>query len=209
MKANSRKFCLGAIALVGFAGMGVALVTPAISAPRNSTGTAHLPLPKSHHSGFVPQSEVLTAQTDNDINDIIDVATASGSFSTLIGLLTELGMAEDLRGYGRFTVFAPTDAAFEAIPDDVLQALASDRELLAQVLAYHVVAEREPYYVDDFSGSQSLRTLERSEITVSRRGRSLSVNGVDVVEADIEASNGVIHVIDQVLFPESVLSQIQ
>jgi uncharacterized surface protein with fasciclin (FAS1) repeats len=200
MKANHRKFCLGAIALLGFAGMGVALVAPAI---------AHLPLPESHHSGFVPQSEVLTAQTDNDINDIIDVATASGSFSTLIGLLTELGMAEDLRGYGRFTVFAPTDAAFEAIPDDVLQALASDRELLAQVLAYHVVAEREPYYVDDFSGSQSLRTLERSEITVSRRGRSLSVNGVDVVEADIEASNGVIHVIDQVLFPESVLSQIQ
>jgi uncharacterized surface protein with fasciclin (FAS1) repeats len=197
MKANHRKFCLGAIALLGFAGMGVALVAPAI---------AHLPLPESHHSGFVPQSEVLTAQADNDI---IDVATASGSFSTLIGLLTELGMAEDLRGYGRFTVFAPTDAAFEAIPNDVLQALASDRELLAQVLAYHVVAEREPYYVDDFSGSQSLRTLERSEITVSRRGRSLSVNGVDVVEANIEASNGVIHVIDQVLIPESVLSQIQ
>lgn len=197
MKANHRKFCLGAIALLGFAGMGVALVAPAI---------AHLPLPESHHSGSVPQSEVLTAQADSDI---IDVATASGSFSTLIGLLTELGMAEDLRGYGRFTVFAPTDAAFEAIPDDVLQALASDRELLAQVLAYHVVAEREPYYVDDFSGSQSLRTLERSEITVNRRGRSLSVNGVDVVEANIEASNGVIHVIDQVLIPESVLSQIQ
>lgn len=197
MKANNRKFFLGAIALVGFTGMGVALVSPAI---------AHLPLPKSHHSRFVPQSEVLTAQADSDI---IAVATASGSFNTLVGLLTELGMAEDLRGYGRFTVFAPTDAAFEAIPDDVLQALASDRELLAQVLAYHVVAEREPYYVDDFSGSQSLRTLERSEITVSRRGRSLSVNGVNIIEANIEASNGVIHVIDQVLIPESVLSQIQ
>jgi uncharacterized surface protein with fasciclin (FAS1) repeats len=197
MKANHRKFCLGAIALVGFAGMGVVPVSPAI---------AHLPLPESHHSGSAPQAEVLTAQADNDI---VDVATASGSFSTLIGLLTELGMAEDLRGYGRFTVFAPTDAAFEAIPDDVLQALASDRELLAQVLAYHVVAEREPYDVDDFSGSQSLRTLERSEITVSRRGRSLSVNGVDVIEANIEASNGVIHVIDQVLIPESVLSQIE
>ncbi|MBD2057610.1 fasciclin domain-containing protein [Oculatella sp. FACHB-28] len=196
MKANNRRFCMGAIGLVGFAGISVALVTPAI---------AHSPQP-DHYSEITLQSEIQVAQSSNDI---VDVATASGSFSTLIGLLTELGMAEDLRGYGRFTVFAPTDAAFEAIPDDVLQALAGDRELLAQVLAYHVVAEREPYSVDDFSGSQSLRTLERSEITVSRRGRSLSVNGVDVIEADIEASNGVIHVIDQVLIPESVLSQIR
>ncbi|MBD2072049.1 fasciclin domain-containing protein [Leptolyngbya sp. FACHB-671] len=196
MKANNRRFCLGAIGLVGFAGISVALVTPAI---------AHSPQP-DHYSEITLQSEIQVAQSSNDI---VDVATASGSFSTLIGLLTELGMAEDLRGYGRFTVFAPTDAAFEAIPDDVLQALAGDRELLAQVLTYHVVAEREPYYMDDFSGSQSLRTLERSEITVSRRGRSLSVNGVDVIEANIEASNGVIHVIDQVLIPASVLSQIR
>jgi uncharacterized surface protein with fasciclin (FAS1) repeats len=193
---NQRRFCLSAIGLLGFVGMNVALVTPAI---------AHLS-PSDHPFEITPQPEILVAQSNNDI---IDVATDSGSFSTLIELLTELGMAEDLRGYGRFTVFAPTDAAFDAIPDDVLQALASDRELLAQVLAYHVVAEREPYYVDDFSGSQSLRTLERSEITVSRRGRSLSVNGVDVIEANIEASNGVIHVIDQVLIPEGVLSQIR
>ncbi|MBD1999094.1 fasciclin domain-containing protein [Leptolyngbya sp. FACHB-541] len=196
MKANNRRFCLGAIGLVGFAGISVALVTPAI---------AHSPQ-HNRYSEITPQSEILVAQSNNDI---VDVATASDSFNTLIGLLTELGMAEDLRGYGRFTVFAPTNAAFEAIPNDVLQALAGDRELLAQVLAYHVVAEREPYSVDDFSGSQSLRTLERSEITVSRRGRSLSVNGIDVIEADIEASNGVIHVIDQVLIPESVLSQIR
>lgn len=197
MKVNNRRFCLSAIALVGLVGMSLPLVTPAI---------AHSSQPESRHPDITPQPEIQVAQSNRDI---VDVATASGSFSTLIGLLTELGMVEDLRGYGRFTVFAPTDAAFEAIPDDVLQALASDRELLAQVLAYHVVAEREPYYVDDFSGSQSLRTLERSEITVSRRGRSLSVNGVDVIEANIEASNGVIHVIDQVLIPESVLSQIR
>lgn len=199
-KFNRCKIYLGAIALVGFTGMSLVLMDSAIA---NSS----LPV---HPSKNISLREMLIAQAETDMTtDIIDVAAANGSFTTLIGLLTELGMAEDLRGYGRFTVFAPTDAAFDAIPDEILQTLASDRELLAQVLAYHVVAERTPYYVDDFSGSQSLRTLERSEITVSRRGRNLSVNGVDVTEANIEASNGVIHVIDQVLIPESVLSQIQ
>ncbi|NJL41292.1 MAG: fasciclin domain-containing protein [Leptolyngbyaceae cyanobacterium SM1_4_3] len=196
MKANNRRFYLNAIALIGFAGSSL-MVSSAIAHSTNSP---------ENNPQATPLPETFVAQTEGDI---IDVATASGSFSTLIGLLTELGMAEDLRGYGRFTVFAPTDAAFDAVPDDVLQALASDRELLAQVLAYHVVAERTPYSVEDFSGSQTLRTLERSEITVSRRGRSLSVNGVDVIETDIQASNGVIHAIDQVLIPESVLSQIQ
>jgi uncharacterized surface protein with fasciclin (FAS1) repeats len=148
---------------------------------------------------------ILTAQSQ----DIVDTAIAHGSLSTMIGLFEELGMAEDLRGYGRFTVFAPTDNAFRAIPDNVFQALASDRDLMARVLAYHVIASTAPLSSDEISGTTPYRTLERGEVEVRSRGSRIYVNQARVIEADIEATNGIIHIIDQVLIPDDVLEQIQ
>jgi uncharacterized surface protein with fasciclin (FAS1) repeats len=145
------------------------------------------------------------AQADGDI---VDTAIAAGDFTTLISLLDELGMAEDLRGFGRFTVFAPTDAAFAGVPDEIMQVLMSDRELLADVLAYHVVAAGEPYLSENVTEPLELRTLERSTIDLNRRGRNLYVNDVRVIDADIEASNGVIHAIDEVLIPEGGMPEI-
>ncbi|MBD3884182.1 fasciclin domain-containing protein [Phormidium tenue FACHB-886] len=149
-----------------------------------------------------PGSTVAQAQ------DVIDTATAAGSFQTLLQLLNELGMTEDLRGYGRFTVFAPTDAAFAAIPPDILEKLANDRELMSRVLAYHVVSSASPLVSNQINTPVSVRTLERSEVRISRRRGRLYVNTARVTDADITASNGVIHVIDQVLIPDDVLSQI-
>lgn len=149
-------------------------------------------------------AERLVAQAEADI---VDVAIADGSFDTLVELLSQVGIDEDLRGFGRFTVFAPTDAAFEAVPASVMSALAQDSELLAKVLAYHVVASGQPLTSDTLTDGP-LTTTERSEIVVDVDGRSVSVNDATVVRADIEASNGVIHAIDEVLIPPSVLERL-
>jgi uncharacterized surface protein with fasciclin (FAS1) repeats len=153
-------------------------------------------------------ARVLIAQTNTDI---VDTAIAQGSFRTFINLLTELGMVDDFRGFGRFTVFAPTDAAFDAVPTEIMNILESDRELMARVLAYHAVSSAgdRGIMARDITSPQTLTTLERGEIQVTRRGGSIFVNGVRVVEPDIEASNGVIHAIDQVLISESILQEIQ
>jgi uncharacterized surface protein with fasciclin (FAS1) repeats len=102
-------------------------------------------------------------------------------------------------------VFAPTDAAFADVPDDVMQVLMGDRELMARVLAYHVVSAGTPYLSEDISGPLELRTLERSSIELTSRGSSLYVNGVRVIDEDIEATNGVIHAINEVLIPDDVM----
>lgn len=141
--------------------------------------------------------------------DVISIATEAGSFTTLLQLLEELGMTEDLKGYGRFTVFAPTDAAFAAIPSEIMEKLSEDRELMSKVLAYHVISGASPLTSDQISGSVSVRTLERSEVRITKRRGRLYVNSNRVIDADIEASNGVIHAIDRVLIPEDLLSQLR
>jgi uncharacterized surface protein with fasciclin (FAS1) repeats len=159
-------------------------------------------------SAKIMAASFLIAQTNADI---VDTAIAQGSFRTFINLLTDLGMVEDFRGFGRFTVFAPTDAAFDRVSADIMNVLESDRELMARVLAYHAISSAGDMGImaRDITSPQTLTTLERSEIQVTRRGGSIFVNGVRVTEPDIEASNGVIHAIDQILIPESILQEIQ
>lgn len=140
--------------------------------------------------------------------DIVDVATIEGNVDTFLSLFEELGMQEDLRGYGRFTVFAPVDAAFEALDPAVLEALLGDRELLSKVLSYHVIVSGTPIYSTGITRTLTHRTLERSSIEIRSRGSSIYVEGVRVIDEDIEASNGVIHVIDEVLMPPNVLEQL-
>lgn len=148
---------------------------------------------------------VLIAEGDFDI---IDTAIQQGSLDTFVALLEQLEMAEDLRGYGRFTVFAPSDDAFAAVDEDVMTVLLGDRELLARVLAYHVIALGEPLYSSSISGTTTQRTLERSDIEIRQRGSRLYVNDVRVTEKDVDANNGVIHVIDQVLIPPDLVDRL-
>jgi uncharacterized surface protein with fasciclin (FAS1) repeats len=144
------------------------------------------------------------AMTDEaEAGTIVDVAAANPDFSTLVTAVTEAGLVETLSGEGPYTVFAPTDAAFEALPAGLLDALLlpENQEVLTQILTYHVVAG-EVMSTDIQPGD--VATVEGEDITITTDDGGVQVNGAMVSTADVEASNGVIHVIDEVLVPPNV-----
>jgi len=133
--------------------------------------------------------------------DIVDTASAAGEFKTLLAAVDATGLVQGLKSEGPFTVFAPTDEAFEALPDGTVDDLLQpeNREQLAAILTYHVLPGM--YYSDAIAGkSASVATFNGAEVDVDGTD-GVTVDGVPVVKADIEASNGVIHVIDEVLMP--------
>ncbi|SDU35621.1 fasciclin domain-containing protein [Halopseudomonas salegens] len=131
--------------------------------------------------------------------DIVDTAVAAGSFNTLVTAVEAAGLVDTLKGDGPFTVFAPTDEAFAAIPADDLEALLNDQEALTAVLTYHVVAGK--VMAEDVVGLSSAETVQGQSLTIDSSD-GVKVDGANVVKTDIKASNGVIHVIDTVLMPE-------
>ena len=130
---------------------------------------------------------------------IVDTAVAAGDFTTLVSLVQEAGLADELSGAGPLTVFAPTDEAFAAVPADTLEQLRSDPEALRNVLLYHVVEGA--VTADQVVGLDSATTLAGSNLTFETDGDAVLVDGATVVQPDIMASNGVIHVVDAVLIP--------
>ena len=130
--------------------------------------------------------------------DIVDTAVAAGSFKTLVTALQAAGLVETLKGKGPFTVFAPTDEAFAKIPKADLDALIADKAKLTKVLTYHVVAGK--VMAADVIKLKLAKTVE-GEMAKIDTSSGVKVNGANVVKADVEASNGVIHVIDSVLLP--------
>jgi uncharacterized surface protein with fasciclin (FAS1) repeats len=133
---------------------------------------------------------------------IVDVAVGAGNFSTLVAAVTAADLVETLSGEGPFTVFAPTDEAFAALPAGVLDALLlpENKALLAQILTYHVVAGK-VMAADVTDGD--VATVEGSTVKLSTAS-GVTVNGANVVSADVAASNGVIHAIDAVILPAGV-----
>ena len=131
--------------------------------------------------------------------DIVDTAVAAGSFTTLAKALGAAGLVDTLKGAGPFTVFAPTDEAFAKLPAGTLESLLADKAKLAKVLTYHVVAGS--VHAADVVKLKSAKTVEGADVKISVKGKSVMVNQAHVVKTDIEASNGVIHVIDAVLLP--------
>lgn len=131
--------------------------------------------------------------------DIVDTAIAAGSFNTLVTAVQAAGLVETLKGDGPFTVFAPTDEAFAAIPAADLEALLADKAALIRVLTYHVVAGK--VLAADVVGLDSATTVEGSNVTITTSDAGVKVDGANVVATDIIASNGVIHVIDAVILP--------
>ncbi|UDF37123.1 UNVERIFIED_ORG: fasciclin domain-containing protein [Shinella sp. XGS7] len=129
--------------------------------------------------------------------DLVDTAVAAGQFKTLATALQAAGLVETLKGPGPFTVFAPTDEAFAKVPKDQLDALLKDKAKLTAVLTYHVVPGK--VMAKDVKPGM-VRTVQGSDITVSTQG-GVKVNQAQVVKTDIQADNGVIHVIDQVIMP--------
>ncbi len=151
-------------------------------------------------------SEAPTPIAAGDPN-IVDVAVASGDFSTLVSALQAAGLVSTLQGDGPFTVFAPSDDAFASLPDGALDALLADPELLTRVLLYHVVPGR--VLASEVVGLSSATTVNGADVTITAGGGTVMIDDATVIATDIEATNGVIHVIDDVLFPEVVFDVIQ
>lgn len=131
--------------------------------------------------------------------NIVETAVAAGDFTTLATALDAAGLVETLEGDGPYTVFAPTDAAFEALPAGTLDDLLADPEALADVLTYHVVDG--DVMAADLSDGMEVTALNGDTLTVTIDGDTVKVNDATVTTADIVTSNGVIHVIDAVLIP--------
>jgi len=134
--------------------------------------------------------------------DIVAIASATPGLSTLVAAVGAAGLVETLQGEGPFTVFAPTNDAFAALPDGVLDALLlpDNQGVLAQILTFHVVAGK-VMAADVTAGD--VPTVEGSNLTITTDG-GVKIFDANVVQTDLEATNGVIHVIDQVLVPEGV-----
>ena len=134
---------------------------------------------------------------------IAEVASNDSRFSTLVTALDSAGLVQTMQEGGPFTVFAPTNAAFNALPEGTVQDLLQpeNRERLTSILTYHVVEGAT--MAADVQGMSSVTTLEGSNVSISTSGDSVQVGNATVVQADVEASNGVIHVIDAVLMPPS------
>jgi uncharacterized surface protein with fasciclin (FAS1) repeats len=131
--------------------------------------------------------------------DIVDTAVSSGQFKTLVKAVQAAGLVDTLKGKGPFTVFAPTDEAFARLPPGALDALLADRQKLADVLKYHVVAGQ--VMAKDVK-TGSVPTVEGRPLKLTASPAGVTVNEARVVKADVVASNGVIHVIDRVVLPQ-------
>jgi uncharacterized surface protein with fasciclin (FAS1) repeats len=136
-----------------------------------------------------------------DPGTIVDVAAGNPDFSTLVSAVQAAGLAETLSGEGPFTVFAPTNEAFAAVPAEVLDKLLADKEALTKVLTYHVLPGQ--VMAADVAPGE-VTTVEGSAATITDDGGTLKIDDATIVATDVAASNGVIHVIDAVLIPATV-----
>jgi uncharacterized surface protein with fasciclin (FAS1) repeats len=190
MKLNTK---LAALPLAGVMALGLV----ACSSDSDTAATTTTTVKATTTTTMAPMTEK---------KDIVDTAVAAGSFKTLAAALTAADLVDTLKGDGPFTVFAPTDDAFAKLPAGTLDSLLlpENKSTLSGILTYHVVnAEAMSSSLTD---GQKVKTVNGGELTIGVKGGKVTVTdakgGVaNVVTADIEASNGVIHVIDSVLMP--------
>ncbi len=143
------------------------------------------------------------AMEEESAGTIVDVAVGAGTFDTLVAAVTAADLAETLSSEGPFTVFAPTDDAFAALPDGLVDALLlpENKDALVAILTYHVLGAEVP---SSDVAPGAVATVQGEEITIAADGDTLTVNDATIVAVDVEADNGVIHVIDSVLVPPSI-----
>lgn len=138
---------------------------------------------------------------DGHSKDIVDIAAGSEDFETLVAAVSAAGLVDTLKGEGPFTVFAPTDDAFAALPAGTVEELLKpeNKDQLVAILTYHVVPGK--VMSTDLSDDMMAATVQGGDIAIDLDS-GVMVNDANVVTADIEASNGVIHVIDKVILPK-------
>jgi uncharacterized surface protein with fasciclin (FAS1) repeats len=142
------------------------------------------------------QGENMTEPTQN----IVEIASGNENFKTLVQAVTAANLVETLSGEGPFTVFAPTDEAFAKLPEGTIENLLANPEELTKVLTYHVVAGK--VMAEDVVKLTNAATVQGQNVTIKVEGDKVMINDSTVTSTDIEATNGVIHVIDTVLLPQ-------
>lgn len=145
------------------------------------------------------QGQGTAPAADRASNTIVDVAVKAGTFKTLVAAVQAAGLVETLSGTGPFTVFAPTDEAFAKLPAGTVEALLKDTQKLTAILTYHVVSGE--VTSDKVVSLKSATTVNGKALAITAYGGKVMVGNAQVVQTDIKASNGVIHVIDTVLLP--------
>lgn len=176
-----------------------AFVTPIASQPLYSEPVSVVPASTVTYGDFAPAQTGVTFVTAQP--DIVDTAVAAGSFNTLVAAVQAAGLVDTLKGPGPFTVFAPTDEAFAALPAGTVEnlLLPENRDQLTSILTYHVVSGK--VMSGDLAGQiTSAATVQGDSVDINGTA-GVMVDKANVVTADIETSNGVIHVIDSVLIP--------
>ena len=171
------------------------------AAPSAPTTPTEQPPAASPSTPTTPSTEGATTGGENNV---VALAAANDSFKTLTAALTAAGLTETLSGEGPFTVFAPTDAAFAALPQDALQELLKpeNKQILVKILTYHVVPGK---VTSTDLKSGEVKTVEGGAVNVKvDPAAGVTVNDAKVVQPDIQASNGVIHVIDKVILPPDI-----
>ena len=150
----------------------------------------------------VDNSAIADGHGDHSVQgDIIEVANQSGSFNTLSAAIEAAGLTETLKGDGPFTVFAPTDAAFAKLPEGTVETLLlpENRDQLVAVLTYHVVPGK--VTSDQVVTLASAKTVNGQSVSISTQSGTVMVDNATISAVDVLASNGVIHVIDEVILP--------
>jgi len=189
------------IRLAGAAAVAAALVfTGCSSGSDEDTAAEATPTAEATEEAMTEDME--DTEATGESGTIVEVAAGNEDFSTLVAAIEAADLVETLNGEGPFTVFAPTNEAFDALPEGVLDALLleENQDTLVSILTYHVVPG-EVFSTDITDGD--VATVEGQTVTLSTAD-GVTVNGANVVTADVEASNGVIHVIDAVLLPPGV-----
>ena len=156
------------------------------------------------NTGDNAAAEVAEESSSDEMGDIVTTAVGAGEFPTLIAAVEAAGLVETLHGEGPFTVFAPTEEAFAAALDGLgitAEELLADTETLTSILTYHVIADEVPAEVVVTLDGQDVETVNGATVAITVADDTVMVNDATVVEVDIFASNGVIHVIDTVLLP--------
>ena len=148
-------------------------------------------------------SETLAGAVSEKPGDIVDVAASAGDFSTLLAAAQAAGLVDTLRGDGPLTIFAPTDDAFAALPAGTVETLLKpeNKQTLVSILAYHVVPGR--LESGDVLKKKTLATVNGQRAKIAMKNGKAMIDGAAIVATDVDASNGVIHVIDAVILPES------
>lgn len=152
-------------------------------------------------SAAVAMFSASAALADGHSKDIVDTAVSAGSFGTLVAAVQAAGLVDTLKGDGPFTVFAPTDEAFAALPQGTVEGLLKpeNKAQLVSILTYHVVPGK--VLSTDLSNNMMVTTVQGGDLAIMTQD-GVTINGAKVVSADIAASNGVIHVLDAVILPK-------